>query len=344
MDDLKFFPFYERVTIRIPVYIIDKLLVSALLGLIFLAAHYFSVGNKVFNDWSWFLSVLIGTAMLCLYYATHTLRTIFPEMDMRLRPDRDEVYMTPLKRILSDRNFVLAGLLFGLLDCGFGYAFGLPYAEGLAVFTILGGFFLAGFVCGMAAFGICGVSVAINAFSRKVKRTLDFTSPDRCGGTGFLGEALVIFSSVTLIAGVMISVYILKTEWTRDHTWYIASLKWFWVVFPYVMSLVALIVPAVGINKALREYKLEQEVVLRDHLTGIRKRLENNKIDVTGRNALREDYEFQRSMRSDLHRMRTWPYGLGANLKYLTVFVANLFASAHSVSQWMEKIYPRSGI
>lgn len=342
MEDPKFLPFYERMTIRFPVYVIGKLLVSAFLGLIFLAAHYVSIGNRVFNDWSWFLSVLISTAMLCLYYATHTLRTIFPEMDMRLRPDGDEVYMTPLKRILSDRNFILAGLFFGLLNCGFGYTFGLPYLKGLAVFTILGGFFLAGFVCGMAVFGIYGILVAINAFSRKAKRSLDFTSPDRCGGTVFLGEALVVISSGMLITGVMISIYILKADWTGDNTWWITSLKWFWVAFPYVMSLVALIAPAVGIHKALEEYKMVEEVVFRDRLAELRKRLENNKLGATVRGALRADYEFRRIMREDLHRMRTWPYGLSSNLKYLTVFVANFFASVDSASALIENYFSHS--
>jgi len=340
MDDLKFLPFYERLTIRFPGYIIGKVLVSALLGLAFLAAHYVSIGNEVFEDWSWFLSALISTAMLCLYYATHTLRIILPEMDMRLRPDGDEVYMTPLKRILSDRNFILAGFFFGLLNCGFAYGFGLPYSKGLAVVTILSGYFLAGFVCGMAVFGIYGVSVSISAFSREAKRSLDFTSPDCCGGTLFLGEALVVFSSVTLIVGVMISVYVLKADWTRDNTSWIILLKCFWIVFPYLMSLVALIAPAVPINNELREYKMEQEVVLQRRLTKIRKRLEDNNLDAAARKDLRETYEFHKSVRKDLHRMRTWPYGLGANLKYFAVVVANLFASIDTASAWMNKYFP----
>lgn len=343
MDDLKLLPFYERLTIRLPGYIVGKVLVSALLGLAFLAAHYASIRNDVFKDGSWILSALISTAMLCLYYATHTLRTILPEMEMRLRPDGDEVYMTPLKRILSNRNFVLAGVFFGFLNCGFGYCFGLPYSEGPEVVTILSGYFLAGFVCGMAVFGIYGVSVSISAFSGKAKRSLDFTSPDRCGGTLFLGEALVVFSSVTLIVGVMISIYILKAPWTGENVWWITSLKCFWIAFPYVMSLFALISPAVPINKALREYKIQQEVVLQDHLTEIRERLEDDQLAAAERKELRENYDFQQSIRKDLHRMRTWPYGLSANLKYLAVFVPNLYASVNTTLEWLCKYFPGFG-
>lgn len=340
MSDLKFLPFYERPTMRFPGSLVGEVLISALLGLAFLAAHSVSIGNKVFEDWNWLLGALISAAMLCLYYATHTLRSLLPEMDVRSGAGDSEAYMAALRRILSNRNFVLAGIFFGLLNCGFGYGFGLPYSEGPAVVTILSGYFLAGFVCGMAALGIYGVSVSISAFSRKAKRFFDFTSPDGCGGTLFLGEALVVFSSVTLIVGVMISVYILKAHWTGDNTWWVVSLKYFWMVFPYVMSLVVLIAPAVPINNELRAYKMEQELVLQDRLTKIRKRLEEDQLDAAGRKELREDYEFQQSVRKDLHGMRTWPYGLGANLKYLTVFVASLFASVDSVLSWINRYFP----
>jgi len=319
---------------------IGKVLVSALLGLAFLAAHYGSIGNKVFEDWSWFLSALISTAMLCVYYATHTLRIILPEMAKRVRLDGDEVFMTPLKRILSDSNFVLAGLFFGFLNCGFGYGFGLPYSQGLAVVTILSGYFLAGFVCGLAVLGVYGVSISIRAFSRKAKRALDFTSPDCCGGTLFLGEALVVFSSVTLIVGVMISVYILKADWTRDQTWWILSLKYLWIGFPYVMSLLALIAPAVPISNELREYKIEQDDLLQVRLTEIRERLEQPQLSAAERKDLHECYQFQQSLRRDLHRMRTWPFGLGANLQYFTVVGASSFASVDAASAWMNKHLP----
>jgi hypothetical protein len=335
MYDPRFTPFYERLTIRFPGRIIGEALVSALLGLAFLAVRYASIGDRLFDDWSWLLSVLITTAMFCLYLATHTLRAIFPEMDMRLRPHGDEVYLIPLKRILSDRNFILAGLFFGILNCALGICFGILYETRLELITILSGFFLAGFVCGMPVWGIYGICVSITAFARKAKSSLDFTSPDRCGGTLFLGQALVLFSLVTLIVGVLISIYILKLEWKHAEMWWVKPLVWFWVAFPYIMSLVVLVVPAVPINEALNEYKIEQEVVIQDRLTEIAACLEDNKLDASKRKELREECEFQRSMRTHLHKMRTWPYGLGGNLKYFSVVVVNLAASAHSVKEWL---------
>ena len=334
MDDPEFFPFYERIAARIPGYIVGRVVVSVLLGFGFLTAHYLSIGKQVFDDWSWFLGVLISTAMLCLYYATHTLRTMVPKMDARLHADGNKAYMRKLTRVLSDHNFIRAGLVFGLLNCAFGYSFGLPYTQGFAIFTILVGYFLAGFVCGMAVWGIYGVFVSISAFSQKAKHSFDFTSPDRCGGTLFLGDALIKFGSVTLIVGVMISVYIEKTHWMRESKWWVTSLKDFWIVFPYLSSLVAYIGPAVPINKQLREFKIEQEGILQKHLGGILERLDKE-TDPAKRKDLREDYEFQQNKRKELHAMRTWPFGLGANLKYLFVFVTNSFVTKSLAPSWL---------
>jgi hypothetical protein len=338
MDDPSFVPFYERLIARFPGYITGRVLVCLLPGLAFLGLHYASAGRKVFQDWSWFLAALIGAAMLCLYYATHTMRTLLPEMNIWLRPGGERVYMTALTRILSDRNFVLAGLFFGLLNCAIGISFGLPYSEAPARATILIGYFLAGFVCGMAVLGIYGICVSIGAFCRNATRSFDFTAPDRCGGTQFLGDALVIFASVTLIVGVMISVYIVETEWTGGNAWWIVALKSSWIVFPYAMSLIALVVPALPINHALRAYKIEQEVLLQDRLAEIRRSLEESHADPAKLKDLREDYKFEQSVREDLHRMRTWPYGTNAKVNYIIVLIPNLTATLKSASTWIDRL------
>lgn len=246
--------------------------------------------------------------------------------------------MPTLKRILSDRNFVRAGFFFGSLNCMFGSLFGPPlHSKWIVFYTFLSGYFLAGFVCGMAVWGIYGVSVSIGAFSRKAKPSFDFTSPDRCGGTVFLGEALVVFSLVTLVVGIMISIYILKAPWSGDSTGWHRALKYLWVVFPYVMSLVALIAPAVAINNELRQYKMEQADVLKKRLAGIRERLEDKRIDAAERKVLHDEYEYQMSVREVLHGMRTWPYGVSTNLTYLAGVVSSAIATVAGVSPWAAK-------
>lgn len=341
MNGPVFLPFYERGVARLPSRLLGELVVSILLGGAFFGAHYLSVGREVLNDWSWLLGVLISMAMLCLFYATDTLRSIVPEMTSRLQADDEGVHSVVLRHCLSDTNFVMAGVFFGILNCGVGLLLGLPRPAGairvapLAGITILSGYFVAGFVCGMAVLGISGMSLSIRAFAQKAKPTFDFTSPDRCGGTQFLGEALVIFGSVTLVVGVLISAYLVLAPWyTSDEVTWVRWLKYFWIGFPYVMSIVALLAPAIPIHVGLREYKMEQDLLLHDRLMEISARLGDTSLDAAAHKELREDYEFQRAVREQLYRMRTWPYGLNADMKYAIVLLANLSASVGTVMRW----------
>src|SRR5579863_2993993 len=242
MGGLQFLPFYEQLSARCPGRIFGQALISVLLGLAFLVAQYACVGNRIFADWSWFLGLLIGTMMLCLYVATFTLHALLSRM-ATYSEHGSRACHDCLKHTLSDRNFVVAGAFFGVLNCVLGYSFGLPYANAPAVVSILFGYFLVGFVGGMGVLGIFGVFVAISAFSRELKSALDIASPDNCGGTQFIGEALVVFSSVTLIAGVMISIYIVETHWSGTAAAWVVALRYFWIAFPYVISFIILFAP-----------------------------------------------------------------------------------------------------
>jgi hypothetical protein len=186
--------------------------------------------------------------------------------------------------------------------------------------------------------GIYGVVVAISSFSRDLKSTLDITSPDNCGGTQFIGEALVVFSSVTLIAGVMISIYIVEAHWSGTPADWVVALRYFWIAFPYVMSLTVLFAPAIPLHIELRRYKLEQENIFRKRLAAIRQSLENPQLDAINRKELREDYEFDQGARRELHQMRSWPYGMSAGSKYLIVLIANSIATFNTFSGWAKSL------
>jgi hypothetical protein len=217
-------------------------------------------------------------------------------------------------------------------------SFGLPYSNGPAIISILFGYFLVGFVGGMGVIGIYGVFVAISVFSRELKPSLDFTAPDNCGGTQFIGEALVVFSSVTMIAGVMISIYIVETNWSVDHTGWVIALRYFWIVFPYVMSLIILITPAIPLHIELRRYKLEQENLLKSRLAAIRRSLEDSQFDRANRKELRDDHEFGQNVRRELHKMRLWPYGISASSKYIIILIANSIATFNTFSGWAKSL------
>lgn len=344
MAQPRFQPFYMRVAGSL----LTRLLVSVLLGLLFLAAHFVNRGAELFTDWSGFLAALITTAMLCLYYATHTLQSLFPKMDERLELDegvspegetreKGHVYLTPLVRILSDRNFCRAGLFFGVVNVMFGFLFGLPYSDLAARATIVLGYFLAGFVCGMAVWGIWGMLVALRSFSRNA-RDYDFTSPDGCGGSRFLGDALVVFSSVTLVAGVMISVYIVRTEWGNPDTWWFSMVKVFWIAFPYVASLTALLVPAADIRTSLRQYQLDRDQTFNAKLNALRKQVEGHGMDEKKRQVLDDEIKYLEGRKKRLSKMRTWPFSRAASTKYTIVFCVNLVVSARAVQHLFNSV------
>jgi hypothetical protein len=341
-DHLNFYPFYERFNVKLVGNVISRIGISALLGFAFLALHYAAIGDKIYDDWSPFLAFLISATMLFLYYCTATLRTLISAMARQRPPPAKKASLPDLKCLLSDRNFILVGAIFGILNCTVGYKFGLPYFDGFARATILIGYFLSGFIGGMAVLGIYAVCVTINGFSRAAALSFDFTAPDGCGGTLFIGEALVVFSSVTLIAGVMISVYIFNTNWKGDQTWWVIALKYFWIVFPYILSLVVLIVPAASLHNELMRFKVEQEALLKSRLAEIRRSLAKHQSDTAQRKDLRDDYEFGQSARRDLHKMRTWPFGIGARLSYFVVFTGNFITSknlvSNTVSPWIKSL------
>ncbi len=262
---------------------------------------------------------MISCVFLLLSYATITLRDLFPEMDKRIKPRSPELYLRPLNRWLSDRNFILAGIAFGALNDLMGYRFGIWY-HGSSRWTILVGFFVVGFISGMAAYSIVGVSDSLRRFITQGKPPLDYRSPDRCGGLAFLGTALMKFGIVTLIMGVLISVYIIFSPWTnRDHQ-FVRILMWFWIGFPYVISLVAFLAPGIAAHGALQGYKAAREGEIQEALNFLKDQKEKHASSVS--KDLHEEYEYNVKLREEIYVMRTWPYEISSIRAYVTTVLS----------------------
>jgi len=337
VPDSSYHPFFDRIASRLPRYGVGKLLSAAIPGVAFLALHLWYVGERALHDWSWLLGLIISASLLSLFYATHTFRAALREIRLRTSEADFAVFVERANRVIGDRRLVLSGTLFGLTNCLFGLAFGLPdYGSSAGHVSLLVGYFLAGLFCGMAAYGICGVSLVMNELSGSIGQSLDFTDPDRCGGTGFVGAMLVVFSAVTLIVGVMISVYILKAPWSAGDSWWVLLLKGFWIAFPYLMSLTALVVPAMGVHEVLVDYKTRHEARLRGGF--MKGEVADGAATLTTDSANPEVLDQWREMRAELHRMRTWPYDLNAHLKYLFVLIPNVLVSFETASAWLSKL------
>jgi hypothetical protein len=153
---------------------------------------------------------------------------------------------------------------------------------------------------------------------------IDYTAPDGCGGTLFLGEALVKFGSVTLIMGVLIALFIVNFKWVNSGHTLVRALMWFWIVFPFAASLVVMLAPSAAINQVLSEYKVEQEDRLDDDLEELRSRSRDPSLTSADREAARKDYDYYNKLRADVYKMRTWPYAVASSLEYVGMFVGNV--------------------
>ena len=302
----------------------QRVSVALLLGGAFLALRYLAVGLDLFADWSWMVGVLLVSAPLCLYVATNALRRLLPHLDRRLPPGADARYRAVLFGFLTDGRMAAAGGVFGILNCAMGFAFGPPNVASVAgAATYYGGLFVLGIVCGMAAYGIYSIIQAIEAYFGTPKLNIDFTAPDRCGGLRVLGQAIVTFAAVTLVMGVLIALYITVAEWRHGNLLIVRVLMAVWLALPFVLSLIVLLWPALAAHAVLTEYKENKDYEMQGRLCEIREKLTNGKPSPEEREALHASYDYQTKLRSELYRMRTWPFSLAQGAEYVTFFVAN---------------------
>lgn len=332
-----FYPFYERGVDAVPGGFIGRVLFAIALGVAVLGIHYLGIGGEVFKNYGWVLSIIVMVAGLSLFYATHTFRMLLPKLAGRLRRERQAGFLALIELHLSDRKFFIAGLVFGSLNSLMGVVFGLPgvYDTLPAKAFILTGYFVAGFVCGLALWGIIGVIRCISAMADDNDSFFDYTSHDKCGGTQFIGWALLVFSAVTLIVGVLITVYISLTDWQRKGSMIVEVLYAGWIVLPYIASVFVLIVPAISINRSLVRYQIEKDRRFIESIKSIFDELESKGITSERKSELYADYEFQTNMRKELHEMRTWPFSVGANSTYFFSMASSCFATYESVNKWL---------
>jgi len=338
---LEFRPFYEAaadvISERLGVPIFGVLIMALVPGMLFFVLHYFcTAGEPIrgtvahFHVWTWMIGFMIMVATIFVYYATDTFKRLFPQIDIWPNSQLPQKYLQPLTQTLNNRNFLYSGLFFGALNTLMGKLFGVPYSAILAQISIYIGFFLVGFICGLATWGIYGVLKTINVLAKEHMIRLDFTAPDGCGGTQFLGNAFVKFGAVTLITGVMISVYILSTWLINQPPPLVMVAIGTWVAFPYILSTVVLAVPAILVNRVLVDYKLHQEKEFVTLLAENRLLLGKD-LATERKKIIEENLERIKKDRILLHHMWTWPFGKIQGLQYGMVFMGNVFITFQSV-------------
>ena len=334
-DDFE--PLYERWIGGGPGGFVKRFLYSILLGVFVLGLHFLVIEDQLFDNYGWILFLIIIVASFSLFFATHTFKRLFPQLNNHLTDTQKEAFLSDVDNYLSDKVFLSYGVLFGALNSLIGIVFGIPdlYETILDQSVLMLGYFLAGFVCGLALSGIVGVTRTLSNLFLSEHSFLDYTSHDKCGGTQFVGRALLIFSIVTLAVGLLIASYISYTSWAQKESILVNVIYFSWIALPYVASVFVLLIPAISINKLLTKYKISQDEKLSNQIAGIFQELETEGISGERKRELYADYEFQTQMRATLHQMRTWPFGIGTNSTYFLSVGASLFGTVTNIQSWV---------
>lgn len=331
-----FRPFYEWIPDRFAIPLIVKVLLSISLGCLYLAPRYKVVKDEILIDWGWLLGLIIVAGMICLYYATHVFRAMMPQLNLLLRTQDsaviDRAYFHKVRYYLSNKMFIRFGIIFAVANCGVGLALMEDNEGPLEIATTFLGYFLAGFVCGMAVCGIIGVVVTLTEYLDHEPK-VDYTNPDRCGGFLFFGDALIKFAGVTLLVGVLISVYILKALWDPEDlpSPLAQAIMWLWIALPFSLSMLILLAPSSRANRALMNHRIEQEVKLGLAFDKSRDALLQAGVAADRREELRHEIDYYGDLRTQLHQMRVWPFNTQSNIKFILLLVSNAFVAIQSV-------------
>jgi hypothetical protein len=333
-----FEPFYDRLALRLGNLLrvprpLSKIVVAFGLGFTFFVLQWLSLGDRIYRNSGWMLAVLISCAVLFQYYATATFREALPEINARINEENAKSLIRYVNKVLSDWNFVRAGLLFGVLNAFMGFLFGLPsdYRGVWPAVTSYSGFFIAGFVCGIPVWGIYGVWRVFDAFAKEQNLRVSYTAHDDRGGMEFIGAALVRFAAVTLTEGVLIAWYIWHMQWSRSHDPYVNLVFIFWIAWPFILSTFALVAPCIRLHRRLETAKREEDDRLQEKMRDI-----ESKVDTTApaqMEALLKKHDYYKERRGALDRMRTWPYGNASKIKYGGIAVLDVIVAVKTVHE-----------
>ncbi len=311
-----------------------------LLGLSFLIPFLTWIGIDHVDYPVIILTSIIIVAFLALFIAILTFNNIIPKIDTVCCYNFKVT--TLIKKNLSDKRFALFGFFFSGLNSLIGYVLGIPEVNEYSQWVYLWGYMLAGFICGLAICGVHGlIIILIKVLNQKFQ--LDYTHPDKRGGTGFLGNSIMIFSGVTISVGVLIASYILTEEWNANKM--IVGefnlndiILWFWVFWPFFVGSMLLLVPSLKINALLIAYKTENNRALSHELLILREDILSSK-EAENLEIKKSMYSFKEELRATLNSMNTWPFSLHSYFSFSSVFFANILVTYNYATKLIDGLF-----
>ena len=326
-----FDPFYERLARRLPNALMPRVSLPLAVALAYYTLHRLVVpGTGEVALYPELLALVIFVIPSLLYLAMATFRELADQMDNRVGTGRPPAYRAAFQRLMGDRRLLLTAAVFGSALVAVGIALGIEgHLDIKSVFVISVGYFLVGFLCGLASLGFIGIVLAIRVYVREDQPRFDVTAPDGCGGMLFLGRAITYIGILTLIGGVLISSYTLLTEAAfgtsvRDTPWGPqAILLWTWVALAYALSVLVLLAPAIEIHRGLHAYKVDEDRRIEEDLARLEKALGNAGLHLDRLQALRLHRDDAIERRRMLYTMSSWPFSIKTNLKYAVLVALN---------------------
>ena len=111
-----------------------------------------------------------------------------------------------------------------------------------------------------------------------------------------------------------------------------------WIAWPYFLSAVVIAAPAVEVNQALQEYKLDREKFLSERLEELHAQLDGRSIAQEERHRVEGDIDRFSKQRDQVYAMWTWPFGKAESIKYGFVLLGNLLVSLQGLKEFLDKL------
>lgn len=339
--NFEFTPYFERLrngrVIRYP----GKVMACFVLGAFYILLLRQTVPDKVFYlEKAWLLGAILSAAMFTLYIAVGTFRNMCKRL--LLLPDFQFDIQPSVERHLSDLRFISYGLGFAVVNTLLGYTFGISshaHLDTQGQIILYLGFLLTGFICGMPIAGIVGLVSVINGFSTALKQIISYKKPDGCGGTEFIGNALLVFGLVTLAVGVLISLFLAGFNWDRKtDTWVNLALRC-WIFFPYFMAFIVISVPTVAVSYQLMEYKRKHLSQVHQDIVDIENKIEPLR-DCEHSQLLESELKKLEKKQDSLYQMSIIPFGNRVLFNSVIALVPNVLGTISALSSLLDKKPP----
>lgn len=236
------------------------------LGGCYVLLQYVALPDKeVFTrDYCWVLGLLISATTAALFGITHLLRrmlgTIF-EL---------EIDFTAIRGVMSgwltDRNYLLCGIGFGVLALTVATLLGLPLDLRFTWFSlgaIYCGITLAGFAAGMGLLEVVAIIVLYLRLAPALPHSLNPGDPDGTGGIRPLGDTLWYIAGMIAVVGVLLSSYMLSVDWANLTNEFVQLVFLSWLSLPYILAISVVLIPGLAVRRHISYFKFYKEQQLK---------------------------------------------------------------------------------